>query len=62
MKEYALYKGDEILAIGTVNEIAKELNIKKETVFYYRTPTHKKRSKSDNCRILVPLDDEEGEA
>lgn len=25
-KEYALYKGDEILAIGTINEIAKKLN------------------------------------
>ncbi|TCU72906.1 hypothetical protein EV204_105242 [Tissierella praeacuta] len=59
MKEYALYKGEEILAMGTVSEIAKEMNIKKETVLYYRTPTQKKRSKSDNCRILIPLNEEE---
>ncbi|MSU01804.1 hypothetical protein [Tissierella pigra] len=61
MKEYALYKGEEILAMGTADEIAKELNIKIETVLWYRTPSQIKRSKSDNCRILVPLDEDEDE-
>lgn len=33
-KEYALYKGDNLLKIGTVEEIAEELGIKKETVSF----------------------------
>ena len=60
MKEYALYKGEEILSIGTIKEIATELNVLPETVKYYETNAYKnklsKRKKSKNTRILVCLD------
>lgn len=62
MKEYALYKGETILALGTANEIAKKMGIKKETVWYYGTPRYKRKLKergslNKNVRMLVPLDD-----
>lgn len=59
MKEYALYKGEEILAIGTADEIAEELGILKKTVWYYGTPSQHKRTSGTNARVLIPLDEEE---
>lgn len=61
MKVYAVYKGEECLAIGTAKEIAEQLNIKPKTVHFYGTPAHKKRCKGKfgktNHKILVSLDD-----
>lgn len=62
MKEYALYKGDEILQIGTIQEIAKEQNIKERTVKFYKTPIYEKRiqnRKSKKARILIEIEREE---
>lgn len=33
--EYVMYKGDDIIAIGTAQEIADQLGIKKKTVYGY---------------------------
>ena len=63
MKEYALYKGEELLCLGTAKEIAKELHILPETVKFYGTNTYQrrleKRKNVRNARVLVELDDEE---
>ena len=58
-KEYALYKGDELLVIGTVNEIAEEMGIAVSTVYFYKSKAYQSRSKKEysNRRVLVPLDD-----
>lgn len=54
MKVYALYKGEECLGIGTLKELAKQLKVKYETMYFYTTPTYKKRcKKSKNRRELV---------
>jgi DNA-binding CsgD family transcriptional regulator len=53
--EYALYKGDELLAIGTVREIADQVGVTEKTVIHYGTPTYKKRT-SENARRLVRLE------
>jgi hypothetical protein len=45
MKEYALYKGEEILCSGTIKEIAKHQGIKEATVRFYARPSYKKRIK-----------------
>lgn len=56
-KEYALYKGETLLSIGTAQEIAKEMNVKEETVLFYNKPAYKKRvNEKGNVRMLVPLD------
>ncbi|SCG82685.1 hypothetical protein DW1_1112 [Proteiniborus sp. DW1] len=64
MKEYALYKGDEMLAIGTIPEIAKELGVKRDTIAYYKTQAYQNRLKrrnavDGNVRLLIPLEDDE---
>lgn len=40
---YAYYKGDELVLIGTVKEIAEYLNVKESTIYrYYCRPKHLK--------------------
>ena len=53
-KKYAMYKGYELLAEGTRDEICEKMNIKKETFYFYRTEIYLKRRKNlDNARIIV---------
>lgn len=65
VKEYALYKGEELLAIGTIPHIARVMGVQRNTMTYYRTQVYKnklaKRINSTNARILILLDDEEEE-
>ena len=53
-KEFALYKGDELLAMGTKREIAEQLGVSASTVGYYGTPVYARRT-SENGRRLVKL-------
>ena len=55
--DYALYKGEELLAIGTIKEIAEQMEVKYRTIMYYKTPSQKKRAKG-NSRILIPLEED----
>lgn len=57
MAEYALYQGDELLIIGTIDEIAKSRGLKKRKyVFDYGTPSYAKKTK--NGLKLIKLEDE----
>lgn len=58
MKEYAVYKGDEFLAIGTTKELSKKLNIKEETIRKYATNWAKKRSKGNSLIVFRVEEDE----
>lgn len=53
-KEFALYKGEELLAIGTKREIAEQLGVSASTVGYYGTPVYARRT-SENGRRLVEI-------
>ena len=56
MKIYALYKGDKLLADGTLLQIAHKMGVKLKTIKFYKTPTYLKRRKnSKNFRELVEL-------
>lgn len=55
LKEYALYKGDELLAMGTKREIAEQLGISVHAVSYYGTPAYAKRTSEENGRRLIKL-------
>lgn len=62
-KEYALYRGDEFVLIGTIKEIAEEIGVKEKTILHYKTPTYLRKieRRSDGGREstrLVELDDE----
>ena len=39
-KEFALYKGEELIAMGTKREIAEQLSVSPSTVGYYGTPVY----------------------
>lgn len=55
-KIYALYKGEELLAEGTIIQIAYKMNVKIRTIQFYKTPTYKKRCKNSfNRKELVEL-------
>lgn len=58
-KTYALYKGEECLAIGTIDEIAKQQNVKWKTIMFYHSPASKKLEKKVNGKrkVLICLDD-----
>ena len=57
--EYAFYKGEEILDIGTIKELAEKFNLKIATMYYYCSETYRKRlanRKTRKARILVRLE------
>ena len=53
--EYALYKGDELLSIGSISELANEFKVGERTIKFYMTPTYKKRTSERKGRRLVKL-------
>jgi hypothetical protein len=60
-REYAVYKGDDLLAIGTAKECAEELGVRAETIRFYSTPCHKRRiaKGKGGRRFAIRLEDEE---
>lgn len=48
VKEYAIYKGDEFITLGTAEELSKELNVRPETIHWMSTNACKKRNNSGN--------------
>lgn len=70
--EFALYKEDNIVAIGTIPEIAKQRGIEIESVKYYLTDAYKNKIEREQAKlkkpakhskrlVLVPLDGEDDE-
>ncbi|HFR3342901.1 TPA: hypothetical protein ACHWCH_001420 [Streptococcus suis] len=54
-KEYALYKGDELLAMGTAKELAKQFGVKVPTIHFYKSPAYIKRTSEMKARRLVEI-------
>lgn len=54
-KEYALYKGEELIAMGTKKEIAEQLGVSASTIGYYGTPVYARRTSDSKGRRLVKL-------
>ena len=54
---YALYRGDEFINLGTIEELAKYENVKPKTIRYFQTPCYKKKFKEDkNRRVLIKIE------
>ncbi|MDT1995190.1 hypothetical protein CKN82_07045 [Carnobacterium divergens] len=53
--EYAVYKGDELLGIGTAKELAERLKVKVETIKFYSTASYQKRIKKENHNRLISV-------
>lgn len=54
---YALYKGDSFIDLGTKEHLANLLNVKIETIEYYMSPAHRRRSK-DNAYIVIKIEED----
>ena len=56
---YALYKGENLLSMGSLQIIAKEMKVGIRTIQFYKTESYKKRLKKRKCstnyRILIKI-------
>ena len=43
-KEYSIYKGENEIFVGTIDEVMRHFNVKRETVYFWATPANKKRA------------------
>lgn len=61
--EYAVYKGDELIAMGTKFECAEKLNVKPDTIAWLTYPTAKRRlaarKRPERCTTAIRLDDDD---
>ena len=73
-KEYAVYKGDKFLFLGTIKECAKFFNVKVRTVYFWASPANKKRvdtgiypncirkkKTKNNAKIAIRIQEDEDE-
>ena len=52
--EYALYKGDTFIDIGTAEELAKKLNCKVKTIYQYAMPA---KRQCKNTLLAIRIED-----
>lgn len=54
MSTYALYKGDVLIDVGTLQELATRRGVKPSTIYYYSMPTYQRRGNGrDGNRLLA---------
>lgn len=62
-KEYAVYKGDELICTGTAQGCAEYMGIKLKSFQFLKTPTYKKRCAerpyAENYITVERLEDDE---
>lgn len=62
-REFAVYKGDELLCFGTAKECAAVLNVQPKYISWLTTPTAKKRlakrKNPNRCLTAEKLDSDE---
>ena len=56
--EIAVYRGEEVLCMGTLNECAKKLKVKPGTLYFYLMPSYarrvaKRKRTSGNTIVVV---------
>lgn len=60
MREYALYKGEELLSIGTLEELAAERGVTPNTIYFYTKPVYQRRARkkgNSNRLFAIKLED-----
>ena len=58
-KEYALYKGDEFLDIGTADELSQKYDLTVKTLHWLATSTRAKNFPHKYGYVVLPLPKEE---
>lgn len=57
MAEYAIYKGDDFIELGTVDYLANKLGVKRDTVKFWSMPSYRKRIKG-TALIAIRIEDD----
>lgn len=58
-KDYAFYRGDELVCWGTKEQIAEFTGLSMSSIDFYSTPSHKKRVETGRYRsIVIEIEDE----
>lgn len=55
-KEYALYKDDKFIRIGTKKELAEYINVFPATIQHYKTPSYNKKV-GKNSYIVIDVEE-----
>ena len=55
---YAMYKGEELLATGTAQELANADNVTVKTIYWRTSPTNIKRD-GGKRKVVIRLEDDE---
>lgn len=63
MNEYAVYKGEELIAMGTNHELAKKFNVSIKTVRFWNSPANIRRIESrrggnSQGKLAIRIEDE----
>jgi len=60
MKEYAAYKGEEFLGVGTAKELAKLVGCTENEIYVIKSRKYWERAKRpQNCYIIVEIEEDE---
>lgn len=54
---YAVYKGDKFLDLGTVDYLSEKFKVKKETVWYWNSPSNKRKMKK-NRKVAIKIEED----
>lgn len=55
--EYALYKGEEFIDLGTKKYLATILGVKEQTISFYLSPTYRKRTTEKNGYRVIKIEE-----
>lgn len=53
--EFAVYRGEEFLAVGTAKELAAQFNVKPKTIKFWSTPAWARRLKKEGSRAKLTV-------
>lgn len=56
MIAYVLYRGDEVLGVGTAEELAERVGVRPETIMNYASEAHRKKADRQVIAMPVPVD------
>lgn len=59
--DYAVYKGDELVIIGTAKECAEYMGVKENTIRVYASPRRRERAIKTGGTYAIKLEDDEDE-
>ena len=59
--EYAVYRGDELIVVGTAKECAEYMGVKENTIRVYASPRRRERAIKTGGTYAIKLEDDEDE-